>query len=83
MVMKIKYNYVYGILEGMTPTRTLSRQSTYKGESLKKLPPEEYDKFIEEANHSTSALAKIIHLSNRITQSATLTGLSDDRNFSF
>jgi len=63
----------------MTPTRNLTRQSTYKGEAVKKLPPEEYDKFIEEANKSTFALAKVIHFSNRITQSGLLAGQAEDR----
>ena len=46
---------------------------------MKKLPVEEYNKFIEEAKKSLYAINKIITFAGRILQSAFTIGQFDDR----
>jgi len=55
------------------------RQSTFK-DAVKRLPIEEYGKFIEEAKKSLYAINKIITFAGRILQSAFTIGQFDDPN---
>lgn len=63
------------------PAKGFFRQSTatFK-DAVKKLPLEEYNKFIEEAKKSLYAINKIITFAGRILQSAFMIGQFDDRN---